>query len=97
MSKVEARFGIPTPMRTADWGLTRALMDWMRGATLEELEERMDTGAGDFVRVMRMTVQLLRNTQRSIDKSWDLYDALGDAIMLINRGEVDAARQLELG
>ena len=97
MSKVEARFGIPNPMRQADWGLTRPLMDWMRGASLEELEERMDTGAGDFVRTLRMTVQLLRNTRRSVDKSWDLHERLGEAIEMINRGEVDAAHQLELG
>jgi superfamily II RNA helicase len=97
MSKVEARFGIPTPMRTADWGMTRPLLDWMRGASLEEIEERMEKGAGDFVRTLRMTVQLLRNTRRSIDKAWDLYDRLDEAIQLINRDEVDAARQLELG
>ena len=97
LSKVEARFGIPTPMRLTDWGLTRPLMDWMRGASLEELEERMDTGAGDFVRTLRMTVQLLRNARRSVDKSWDLHERLGEAIEMINRGEVDAARQLELG
>lgn len=97
MSKVEARFGIPTPMRTADWGMTRPLLDWMRGASLEEIEERMDKGAGDFVRTLRMTVQLLRNTRRSIDKSWDLHDRLDEAILLLNRDEVDAARQLELG
>lgn len=97
MSRVERRFGIEPPMREADWGLTRPLLDWMRGASLEELEERSEVGAGDFVRTLRMTVQLMRNTKRSIDKAWDLHDALGDAILLINRGEVDAARQLELG
>ena len=97
MRRVERRFGIEPPMREADWGLTRPLLDWMRGASLEELEERTEVGAGDFVRTLRMTVQLMRNTKRSIDKAWDLHDALGDAILLINRGEVDAARQLELG
>ena len=57
----------------------------------------MDRGAGDFVRTLRMSVQLLRNTRRSIDKSWDLYDRLDEAIQLLNRGEVDAARQMDLG
>jgi len=97
MLKVEARFGIANPMRTADWGMTRPLLDWMRGASLEEIEERMEKGAGDFVRTLRMTVQLLRNTRRSIDKTWDMHERLGEAIELINRDEVDAARQLELG
>jgi superfamily II RNA helicase len=69
----------------------------MRGATLEELEERSDTGAGDFVRTLRMTVQLLRNVRRAVDPSWDVHERLEEALMLLNRDEVDAARQLELG
>ena len=97
MQRVEARFGIDSPMRTCDWGLTRPLFDWIRGGTLEEIEERMDTGGGDFVRCLRMTVQLLRNARRAVPKDWAMYDSLGDAIELLNRDEVDATRQLELG
>ncbi len=97
MQKVEARFGIESPMKTCDWGLTRPLFDWIRGGTLEEIEERMDTGAGDFVRTLRMSVQLLRNVRRAIPKDWSMYDSIGDAIQLLNRDEVDATRQLELG
>jgi superfamily II RNA helicase len=97
MQKVEAKFGIESPMRTCDWGMTRPLFDWIRGGTLEELEERMDTGGGDFVRTLRMTVQLIRNVRRAVPKDWTMYDSLGDAIELLNRDEVDATRQLELG
>ncbi|MDG2144158.1 MAG: DEAD/DEAH box helicase [Planctomycetota bacterium] len=97
MQRVEARFGIDSPMRTCDWGLTRPLFDWIRGGTLEEIEERMDTGGGDFVRCLRMTVQLLRNAKRAVPKDWAMYDSLGDAVELLNRDEVDATRQLELG
>ncbi|MDF1798541.1 MAG: DEAD/DEAH box helicase [Planctomycetota bacterium] len=97
MAKVEARFGIPSPMRTADWGMTRPLLDWMRGASLEEIEERMETGAGDFVRTLRMTVQLMRNVRRAVDPTWDVHHRLEEALQLLNRDEVDAARQLELG
>jgi hypothetical protein len=57
----------------------------------------MDTGAGDFVRTLRMSVQLLRNVRRAIPKDWSMYDSIGDAIQLLNRDEVDATRQLELG
>jgi superfamily II RNA helicase len=97
MQRVEERFGIESPMRTCDWGLTRPLFDWIRGGTLEEIEEGMETGGGDFVRVLRMTVQLLRNARRAVPKDWNMYDALGDAVELLNRDEVDATRQLELG
>ena len=95
--KVEARFGVPDPMRRPDWGLTRPLLDWMRGATLDELEERSDVGSGDFVRTLRMTVQLMRNVRRAVDPAWDVHHALDEALELLNRDEVDAARQLELG
>ena len=44
-----------------------------------------------------MALQLMRQVRRAIDRDWDLYDRLGDARLAMNRDEVDAHRQLELG
>ena len=44
-----------------------------------------------------MAIQLMRNVRRVIDRDWDLYDSLGDAVEAMNRDEIDARRQLELG
>jgi hypothetical protein len=44
-----------------------------------------------------MGIQLMRQIRRAIEPEWDLHERLGDAMALLNRDEVDARRQLELG
>jgi hypothetical protein len=39
----------------------------------------------------------MREVRRAIDPDWDVFERLGSAIELVNRDEVDARRQLELG
>jgi hypothetical protein len=39
----------------------------------------------------------MRNTRRSIDREWDLATVLDEAVTAVNRDEIDARRQLELG
>ena len=42
-------------------------------------------------------IQLVRQVRRAIDPDWDLYDRLSETMEGLNREEVDARRQLELG
>jgi hypothetical protein len=77
--------------------MTPTALAWFAGASMEQLEEELGVNAGDVCRVMRMAIQLLRNVRRSIDKQWDLADKLMEAADALNRDEVDARRQLELG
>ncbi|QDU66985.1 DEAD/DEAH box helicase [Engelhardtia mirabilis] len=97
LSAQEAHYGIPTPMKTVDWGLTPAVCAWARGASFEELEETTDATAGDLCRCFRMAIQLMRQVKRAMDPSFDLVERLDEAMAAINRDEVDARRQLELG
>lgn len=97
LANAESRAGVPTPMKLADWGLTAAVVSWIRGADFDELEELTDATAGDMCRTFRMAVQLMRQVRRAIDRDFDLYDRLGEAMEALNRDEVDARRQLELG
>ena len=39
----------------------------------------------------------MRNTKRAIESSWDLGDKLDEAILAVNRDEIDARQQLRLG
>ena len=64
---------------------------------MEELEELIEGTVGDLCRTFRMTIQLIRQVRRTIDRDWDLHDRLGEALEGLNRDEVDARRQLELG
>ena len=84
-------------MKLPDWGLSEAVLAWYGGAPVDELEDHMDATLGDFCRVLRMAIQLMRNTRRSIDRDWDLATVLDEAVLAVNRDEIDARRQLELG
>ena len=98
LAAAEVRFGVEPGLKRPDFGLTRALMVWYEGGSIDDLEEAADGAtAGDVCRVFRMALQLMRNVRRIIDKDWDLYDRLGDAVLAMNRDEIDARRQLELG
>ncbi len=49
------------------------------------------------MRTFRLAQQLARQVRRAIDPKWDLHEKLGELMEAINRDEVDARRQLELG
>ncbi|HUR28138.1 MAG TPA: DEAD/DEAH box helicase [Planctomycetota bacterium] len=93
----ELRLGIPQPMKVADWGLTPAVLAWCEGATMDEVAELTDVSPGDVVRTLRMALQFVRQVRRAIDPSWDLADTLDNTLALVNRDEMDARAQLELG
>jgi superfamily II RNA helicase len=96
-ASLERRAGIEPGMKLPDWGLSEAAIAWYGGAPVEDLEDCMDATLGDFCRVLRMAIQLMRNTRRSIDREWDLATVLDEAVTAVNRDEIDARRQLELG
>jgi len=94
---LETRFGIPTPLKAPDWGLTEATETWWRGAPFEDLERVAGLPPGDVCRSLRMALQLLRQVRRAVGPHDDLAERLDAAIDGMNREEVDARRQLELG
>ena len=93
----ELRLGIPQPMKVADWGLSPAVLAWCEGAGVQDLAEVTDVLPGDVVRTLRMALQFVRQVRRAIDPSWDLTETLDNALALVNRDEMDARAQLELG
>jgi len=97
LARRELEVGVPTPMKQPDWGLSPAVVAWMSGGEFADLEKVIDTPLGDLCRTFRMALQLMRQVRRAIDPAWDLADRLEEAVASMNRGEVDARRQLELG
>ncbi|MCC7015357.1 MAG: DEAD/DEAH box helicase [Planctomycetes bacterium] len=97
VSAIEAENGVETPLKLPDFGLTQVVLAWCKGAAIEEAAELSESSAGDICRTLRMAIQLMREVRHAIDPSWDLRERLASAIELVNRDEVDARRQLEIG
>ncbi len=101
--RAEAEHRIPTPLKEPEWGLSEAVDLWYDGASFDDLEEELGITAGDVCRTFRMALQLMRQVKRALaDRgedggAEDLEERLREAIDAMNRREVDARHQLELG
>lgn len=91
----EVSVGLEPTIKPLDVGMSPAMYAWAEGATFEELERYTSAAAGDFVRVARMTVQYLRHLRKAVKDDPDrLGDRLTEAITLVQRGPVDARKEL---
>jgi superfamily II RNA helicase len=92
----EQLFGIKgVQVKLLDSSLTSAVYAWGKEkCEFEELRKYTDASEGDLVRAFRMTIDLLRQTQRAVAGHAALYEKLENSINKINRGVVDAERQL---
>ena len=94
---LEADHGIRHPTRGPDFGLTAPVERWAQGGTLDEMLDRTTLAAGDLVRVLRMTIQLLRQAAHALPTGDPTIGVLHEARARLDRDVVDARRQLELG
>ena len=93
----ERELGVRSDTRPPDFGISGLVERWAEGAELESLGDHTTLAAGDFVRVLRMTIQLLRQAAHALPKGDPCIAVLHEAKALLDRDEVDARRQLELG
>ncbi len=94
---IEVGHGFPLTIKRAEWGLYPAALAWARGCDFEDLVHFTTTPPGDLVRSFRMAIQMLRQLQSAIDRTYPLHERLEVARVRMNRDVVDAKRQLELG
>jgi len=97
LGKNEARFGLPPAQAPPDWSLAPAVEAWFEGATFADLEEITALPPGEICRALRQSVQLMRQVAHTLEPADSLRDRLEEAVERMNRDEVDARRQLELG
>jgi len=97
LMKAERDLGIPPTIRPPNFKIGIVVHAWCMGAGFDDMEDHTTTPAGDLVRVMRLSVQLLRQLRHALPRQHALVKTLDGARDLLNRGEVDAARQLGLG
>jgi superfamily II RNA helicase len=96
-AKAERACGLEDSQKPLDFGLAAAVQAWMRGCRFEDLRNFTSTQDGDVVRNFRLAVQVLRQFAWAVHEHQELHERLLDAIVKLNRDEVDAERQLTLG
>lgn len=94
--KLERHFAVADPARKLDFGLGMAVLAWSKGAEFGDVASFTTAAEGDIIRTLRMTIQLLRQLRKATDDE-TLRDKLARAERAINRGPVDAERQLRAG
>ena len=97
LQRSERERGIPQTIRLPNFKIGIVVQAWCQGASFEDIREHTTSPNGDLVRVMRLAVQLLRQVRHALPRQHPLLKTLDRARDLLNRSEVDAARQLELG
>ncbi|MHC5038129.1 MAG: DEAD/DEAH box helicase [Planctomycetota bacterium] len=97
LRKRERKMGIHDLMKAPAFGIAQAALAWARGATFRDLERETSLSDGDLVRTFRMTIQLLRQVEHVFRDDDPLVHALRNARDRINRGVVDAEKQLRQG
>ncbi len=94
---IEHAHNVAHPIKEPDFGIAPAIDAWSRGGSIEDLERLAHSDAGDAVRTLRMAIQMMRQVRMAVGKGEPLADRLDEAVVAINRDEVDAKRQFELG
>lgn len=96
--KVEWNEGLNQLTREPHFGLSAALEAWMDGRPLRDIRAWTSAREGDFVRNLRLLLQFCRQIRKALPTDErELRRTLADLMDLIDRDEVDARRQLELG
>ncbi|MBN2037788.1 MAG: DEAD/DEAH box helicase [Chitinispirillaceae bacterium] len=91
----EIRHNIITPIREMDFSLAAPVYAWASGCSLAELLA-FGVPEGDLVRLLRMTIQLLRTLRDRVPDPV-ISERMHQALELVNRDVVDAQAQLEVG
>jgi superfamily II RNA helicase len=91
----EIRHHIDAPIREMDLSLAAPIYAWASGCSLRELLA-FGMPEGDLVRLLRMTIQLLRTLRDRVPDPL-IAERMHQALELVNRDVVDAQVELEVG
>ncbi|MGA1868958.1 MAG: DEAD/DEAH box helicase [bacterium] len=90
----EIKHDIDFPIPEMNMSLAAPVLAWANGCLLKDLES-FGIPEGDLVRLLRMTVQLLRVLRDRLEDPV-ISDHMNEALLLINRDVVDAQAELEI-
>ena len=90
----ESKFKVRPYTKMPHFNLAQAIEAWSRGMSFDKIVQAAKVDEGEIVRYFRMVIQLLRQLRETPYSSEDLKTKAGKAFSLINRGVVDAEKQL---
>lgn len=90
----EMKYRIRPLTKEAHFHLAEGVEAWVRGATFDKALSLTQADEGEFVRALRMVIQILRELREAPHTSEKLSRVAHNAFQKINRGVVDAERQL---
>ncbi len=94
--KIEKKYKISNlSFKGLNYALAKETSIWFKGGTLEELYRVTDVYLGDIIRHFRQIIQLCREVLEIVKDYKSFSDKLDEVITKLNRGEVDAYRQLK--
>jgi superfamily II RNA helicase len=93
----ERELGIHPPTRRLDFKIGGVVKAWWEGWSFDEIGTLTNASHGDLVRTLRLILQLVRQLKKVFAADAPLADQFGRIFEQINREEIDAQRQLELG
>ncbi len=97
VASIEKECGVQFQTRGPDYGLLGPIQRFAEGMDFDAVLDFTSLAPGDLVRVLRMTIQLLRQTAHALPSGDPVATVLKQARALIDRDVIDAKRQLELG
>jgi superfamily II RNA helicase len=93
----ERDLGIHPQTRRLDFKIGAVMLAWWEGATFEEIGQLTNASHGDLVRTLRLVLQLVRQMKKVFAGEKALVEQFERIFERVNREEIDAQRQLELG
>ncbi len=93
----ERALGIHPVTRHLDFKIGGVMYAWCEGASFEEIAQLTNASHGDLVRTFRLVLQLLKQMRKVYAHDSTLCAQLARIQERVNRDEIDAQRQLEMG
>lgn len=90
---LEHKYGIAQPSKEFHYHLSPCVEAWMEGRHFDEILTQTDSDEGEIIRYFRMSIQILYEILDTHARE-DIKTKTRKAIRLINRGIIDAEKQL---
>jgi superfamily II RNA helicase len=91
---MERKYKIYPFSKPPHFNLAPAIEAWLRGTSFDNMLRFTDTDEGEVVRYFRMAMQILREISDAKSGSALLKERIKETRRVINRGVVDAEKQL---